>query len=724
MSTFEWTNLFETGLVEIDDQHRQLIDLVNTLNTDSSAITLAQTDTALAALVEYAGYHFHYEESMMVAEGIPSDHYAHHQAEHHRFISQITAWLSYRKNGELIDIEHLFNFLSSWLVFHILGEDWRMAGKVKSLRAGIVVGSHEMENFFQDPRMAILLSAVQRLYGDLIKRNDDLRIANKSLLELNASLEDRVTERTAVLLNEQSELTNQAFQLISSQSKIQSLLNRAAEAIILFDPNGTVQSFNRAAERLFGCDEIHVLHRTIEHLLPVPADYAGSVTRWLRHYCASHDDGAMYRDPLIGQRTDGQLLQLHVAVSEVSTDDMTLFADDAVQTLPSGEFDMFLCILHDLRPELEARQLLEQQRAILEQANLQLARGSQAKDEFLAIVTHELRTPLNGILGIARLLREEGEEHRRLEQLTALEEAGRGLLGMIDEVLEFSRLAAEYGPGVVQTFDPNALLSQLVAQWRPKANAKGLSLTCQLDGSMPSTVQGNPGYLQRILHRLLDNGVKFTEHGQVVLSAEKLAYSPGGVRLRLAVADTGPGISADMQHYLFQAFTQGEASRTRRYGGIGIGLAMAAQLTRLMGGEIGVDSQLGKGSKFWLVLDLAVAEEENCIDLAALRTLQKELAGDFTSVAEVFLQDVAQWLEDVQRAVVKEDRKTLNQLALNLASHCRDMGVVSLEVLWRELAEETKNQEYFVTINKTILERVYQNTKNLCLAIDRLLRLD
>lgn len=237
------------------------------------------------------------------------------------------------------------------------------------------------------------------------------------------------------------------------------------------------------------------------------------------------------------------------------------------------------------------------------QARLEAEAASRAKAEFLATMSHEMRTPLNGILGFARLLLDEDLTPRQRRHARMVRDAGRSLLTVIEDVLDFSRIEA--GRLVLNdtAFAIRDLIANCEAVLRLEAEAKGLSLHAAVAPDVPDWLRGDPDRLRQVVLNLLANAVKFTEHGGVGLTIVKVADTPAGPHLTISVADTGIGIPPDRQRQLFQRFSQIDRSR----GGTGLGLAISRRLVEMMGGTVGVRSQAGVGSTFWLSLVLPEA---------------------------------------------------------------------------------------------------------------------
>ncbi len=267
---------------------------------------------------------------------------------------------------------------------------------------------------------------------------------------------------------------------------------------------------------------------------------------------------------------------------------------------------------------------LEQLRSELEEAQA-LARS---KTEFLATMTHEIRTPMNGMLGMAHLLLETDLDGEQRGMVEVLLHSGQVLLDLVNDTLDFSRVEAGKLELENIPFDLRVATNEIATLLAPVANEKGLHLDCQVHHEVPSRVKGDPGRLRQVLLNLGGNAVKFTEQGSVTLSVGRLREDESTVTLRWTVADTGIGMSDEQRSRLFQAFTQGDISISRRYGGTGLGLAISSRLVALMGGTMGLDSEPGQGSRFWFDVTLekqgemaAPAPSPSRAELAGLRVL-------------------------------------------------------------------------------------------------------
>ncbi len=244
----------------------------------------------------------------------------------------------------------------------------------------------------------------------------------------------------------------------------------------------------------------------------------------------------------------------------------------------------------------------------LSQAKEAAEEASRAKTQFLASVSHELRTPLNAIIGFGQLLGGTTLDAEQAGMVRTMTTAGRTLLAMISHILDFSRLEAGRMPRQAEDFCLRALLGEVRDMVAAAASAKGLRLGVHISARTPQrALHGERGHLQEILLNLLANAVKFTAQGEVVVAADVTAGEDGRCVLRCEVSDTGIGIAVEARERIFELFTQADASVLNHFGGTGLGLAICKKLATLLEGEIGVESELGRGSVFWCEIPLLLA---------------------------------------------------------------------------------------------------------------------
>jgi PAS domain S-box-containing protein len=355
---------------------------------------------------------------------------------------------------------------------------------------------------------------------------------------------------------------------------LQSLLENSPTAIAAIDLGDTVTAWNPAAEKLFGYTRQESIGRNIDDLVANSVDVrteAAEINRQARETGHAH---------VITRRTrsDGALVDVEVLVAPV---------------VLGGEVQGFYAIYHDIGELVRARREAEE--------------ATQTKSAFLATMSHEIRTPMNAVIGMTEILLGTDLSSEQRAFADTIRTSGEALLMIINDILDFSKIEAgklelEGQPFILRDCVESAL--DIVAA---EAAAKGLDLACLVGPEAPDAVVGDAMRLRQIAVNLLTNAVKFTDQGEVVLTvaSEQVAETGGGGgvhELRFAVTDTGIGIPAERMDRLFESFSQVDASTTRRYGGTGLGLAISKRLSELMGGDMWVESEVGKGSTFSFAL--------------------------------------------------------------------------------------------------------------------------
>jgi two-component system, sensor histidine kinase and response regulator len=418
---------------------------------------------------------------------------------------------------------------------------------------------------------------------------------------LTSGLEARVAERTAEL------------------HTLGSIVTSSGDAIAGLSLDGLIIAWNPAAEQLYGYRAEQVIGRPPDFL----QGWGVQEIRELLAQARSGQELTSYEVPW--SRPDGSTVPVAMTISPI--------VDENGVTGIS----------------VFGRDITERQRAeaALEQARQDALESSRLKSEFLATMSHEIRTPMNGVIGLTGLLLETELDDVQLQYAEGVRGAGEALLSVINDILDFSKLEA--GKVVLDPtdFDPRRLVEDVGALLAPTAFEKHLELIAYCMPGVPETVHGDSGRIRQILLNLASNAVKFTSEGEVVIKVKSLPGWHGGARLRFEVTDTGVGIAEPDRDRLFESFSQADASTTRRFGGTGLGLAISRRLVEVMGGEIGVDSEIGAGSTFWfeipLPLGTPLASEQELVSHDLLTELRVLVVDDNATNRTILNAQLTSW---------------------------------------------------------------------------------
>jgi signal transduction histidine kinase/CheY-like chemotaxis protein/HPt (histidine-containing phosphotransfer) domain-containing protein len=371
-------------------------------------------------------------------------------------------------------------------------------------------------------------------------------------------------------------------------------LHRATRSADAFDMDLDGAPYRASVESLSDpCSGLPVGQLLIQSSLVDARATETALSRDLLFITAAGLAVAAFASYLVAGTVARPVRQLVSAARRVGGGDMT----SSIATTRRDELGELASAFNDMVTQLRARRELERQ--VEESRAL-----TRAKSQFLAHMSHEIRTPLNGVIGMAEiLLRTDLRDHQR-RYASLVKSSAQVLLTLLNDLLDLSKIDAGKLELECLDLDLPALVSDVVELLSPRATAKGLEIACQVRAGVPAQVRGDPTRIRQVLVNLVGNAVKFTESGQVVVRAELEHSAPDHALIRFSVSDTGIGIPQDRLDRLFKSFSQMDASTTRRYGGTGLGLAISKQLAELMGGQIGVSSDPGRGSTFWFTAKL------------------------------------------------------------------------------------------------------------------------
>ncbi|MFZ5806301.1 MAG: PAS domain S-box protein [Verrucomicrobiota bacterium] len=429
--------------------------------------------------------------------------------------------------------------------------------------------------------------------------------------------------------------------LCYSEEKFKSILNALPAGIIIIDPlSHTIMEVNPEAEALTGltrdqmvgrkctdtiCSGDACIYPFVKESQPLQQRecfFNNAAKPLLKTAMAIHLNGKPY------------LMETFVDISEIK------HTEEKLQKA--------LTEIEAHKNELENLNL--QLAAAVEQANqhaLEATLANQAKSSFLATMSHEIRTPMNGVLGMTQVLMETPLNEKQKEYVQVIHNSGEILLGIIDDILDYSKL--ESGKLELESipFEPKKMIDDVLRLMSLKSEEKGLLLQTSIDSGLPQTVIGDPLRLKQVLLNFVNNAIKFTEKGKVSIEVNCVNVCDSIAVLRFTVHDTGIGIEESAKEHLFQEFQQADSSITRRFGGTGLGLAICKKITRLMNAELGVNSVYGHGSSFWIQGHFPIATTEQ------IRAQEMEQKDSFVSKNTASLRILLVEDNPVNRMVVQ-----------------------------------------------------------------------
>ena len=378
----------------------------------------------------------------------------------------------------------------------------------------------------------------------------------------------------------QRELEELVEKRTAETRKLSLAVQHSPASVVITDREGLIEYVNPAFERATGYTAAEALGKTLRILksdFHPPSFYEELWLKILR--------GETWHGEFCNKRKNGEVYWEEASISPIRGE--------------GGEITHFVAVQLDISVLMATERKLEESKEAAESA-------SRAKSAFLASMSHEIRTPMNAVLGLTRLVLDGRLAPEQREYLTTARSSGEHLLGLIEQILDLSRIEAKKLDLHPAPVDLRSLVAEVLGLLSQQAEKKGLRLESRVDDAVPVWVSGDPLRLRQVLLNLAGNAVKFTASGSVRI--EVGPQPGGGDRLLVRVVDTGIGLSEEERTRVFDRFTQADESTTRKFGGSGLGLAISSELVALMEGEIGVESTPGAGSTFWFTARLPATD--------------------------------------------------------------------------------------------------------------------
>jgi PAS domain S-box-containing protein len=391
-----------------------------------------------------------------------------------------------------------------------------------------------------------------------------------------------------------NQMSAQLSDTLVSKDYLNTIIQSIADVLIVTNVEGIIKTVNQTALSTFGYKEKEMLGSEVKVL------------------CANGESDRISYDFFQQLLEEGHVTGYETTCKTRDGKKIPALLSGSVMKDEQGNLIDVVIIAKDITERKEAEEALQEKNIELVKAHHDAEKANKFKSEFLANMSHEIRTPMNAVIGMTTLALDTPLNKEQQEYLNTVQGSAYALLGIINDILDFSKIEA--GKLTIDEIDFNLRLTieGVTDTLAHLASQKKLELACLVHHEVPSLLKGDPARIRQVLINLGSNAVKFTNKGEVVIRAELLEETEETANVLFSVSDTGMGIQDEKVNAIFDEFVQADGSTTRTHGGTGLGLSISKKLVELMGGEIGVDSSVGKGSKFWFIVsfDKQVGVEE------------------------------------------------------------------------------------------------------------------
>jgi PAS domain S-box-containing protein len=369
-----------------------------------------------------------------------------------------------------------------------------------------------------------------------------------------------------------------------AEFKYRSIFENATDGIYQSTPDGRLTTVNPAMARIFGYDSPDEMIQAVSH---IGRELYADPTERRKILSRVEKEGVVSNVESVGRRRGGDEVWLSWSARAIRGAD--------------GKIEGYEGTVEDITERKRAEAELRNARAAAEAAN-------RSKSEFLANMSHEIRTPMNGVIGMTGLLLDTDLTPEQRDYARTVRSSGDVLLALLDDILDFSKIEAGEVRIESVDFGPHEIIDEAVIPFERRAAKKGIEFRRLISDNVPGLLEGDPLRIRQVLTNLLDNASKFTHEGSISLKVERTDTADDAATIHFTVSDTGIGMTEEQTGRLFRSFSQADTSTTRRYGGTGLGLAISKRLVELMGGEISVQSEPGRGSTFSFSLPLGLPD--------------------------------------------------------------------------------------------------------------------